>query len=104
MFKPVYKTVEIVNQAVNEEAINRGELAVIDELVASNYVLHDPGLPEEVRGPEGFKQQIRMERSAFPNLTLRVDERVVEGDKVANRFTIRGTHEGEFSVRYPSGR
>ena len=60
---------------------------MIGELVGSNYVLHDPGFPEAVRGPEGFKQQIQMEREAFPDLTVRVDDRAVEGDKVVTRFT-----------------
>lgn len=78
-------------------------LDVIDELVGSDFVLHDPGIPEAVRGPEGFKQQIQMEREAFPDLTVRVDDRVVEGDKVVTRYTARGTHEGEFMGIAPTG-
>lgn len=94
---------EELTDRIIEESINRGELDVIDELVGSNYVLRDPGFPETVRGPEGFKQQIQMEREAFPDLTVRVDDRVAEGDKVVTRFTIRGTHEGEFLGIAPTG-
>ncbi len=49
-----------------EEVFNRGNLTVVDEVKSSNYVFHDPGLPEPIRGPEGFKQYIMLFRNAFP--------------------------------------
>jgi predicted ester cyclase len=35
-------------------------------------------------------------RAAFPDMTLTIDDVVVEGDRVAFRGTLRGTHRGEF--------
>jgi steroid delta-isomerase-like uncharacterized protein len=96
------ETEELADRII-EEAINRGEFTVIDEVVDSDYVLRDPAFPEAVRGPDGYKQQIQMERSAFPDLTVRVDDRVVEGDKVVTRYTLRGTHDGEFMGIAPTG-
>ena len=87
-----------------EEAWNNGNLEVIDELVANDYELHVPNAPNEFHGPEGFKDFIRMFRTAFPDLTLSVEDRVVEGDKIADRITARGTHEGEFMGIEPTGR
>ena len=78
-----------------EEAFNKGDLAVADENIAPNYVYHGSG-GQEFKGPEGFKQFITMLRTAFPDLHLTVEDMVAEGDKVAHRLTIRGTHKGEF--------
>jgi steroid delta-isomerase-like uncharacterized protein len=87
-----------------EEAWNNGNLEVIDELVASDYELHVPNAPKEFRGPEGFKEFVQMYRTAFPDLTLSVEDRVVEGDKIADRMVSRGTHEGELMSIEPTGK
>jgi predicted ester cyclase len=88
---------------VIEEAFNRGELDVIDDVMASDYVCYEPSVSEEILGPEGFKEYVQMHRTAFPDLTLSLEDRVVEGDKIADRFTSRGTHEGEFRGIAPHG-
>jgi len=77
-----------------EEAINKGNLSVVDEVMASNYVYHFPG--QDVKGPEGFKQFIYMMRTAFPDLHITIDDMIAEGDRVATRETLRGTHKGDF--------
>ena len=90
---------------VPEEVFNQGDLSVVDELFAPDYVLHDPGVPGgELRGPEAFKEQwVSMFRSAFPDLQLTIEDQVAEGDKVASRYTSRGTHQGELMGNAPSG-
>ena len=87
-----------------EEAWNNGNLDIIDELVASDYEMHVPNTPKEIRGPEGFKEFIQVFRTAFPDLTLSVEDRVVEGDKIADRIVAQGTHEGEFMSIEPTGK
>jgi len=42
-----------------EERLNQGNLDVLDELVAFEWVHHDPASPEEERGPEGALRQRR---------------------------------------------
>jgi len=79
------------------EVWNKGNLAVVDELVANNFVLHDPSQPTEVRGPEGLKQYVTAFRTAFPDLHITFEDQVAEGDKVATRITLRGTHKGELA-------
>jgi steroid delta-isomerase-like uncharacterized protein len=82
---------------VNDEVFSQGNLDLVDELLAPDYVLHDPGIPGgELRGTESFKEQwVSMFRTAFPDLQLSVEDQVAEGDKVVTRYTGRGTHRGE---------
>ena len=82
---------------VPDEVFNQGNLSVVDELFAPDYVLHDPGiLREELRGLEAFKEQwVSMFRTAFPDLRIVIEDQVAEGDKVATRYTGTGTHQGE---------
>jgi steroid delta-isomerase-like uncharacterized protein len=86
-----------------EEAFNEGNLGVVDEIVASDYVLHDSALPEEIRGPEGVKGFVEMYRSAYPDTDITVEEQIAEGDDVVTRWTGRGTHQGELLGVPPSG-
>jgi steroid delta-isomerase-like uncharacterized protein len=82
---------------VPDEVFNQGNLSVVDELLAPDYVLHDPGISGgQLRGPEAFKEQwVSMLRTAFPDLRIVIEDQVAEGDKVASRYTASGTHQGE---------
>ena len=82
---------------ISDEVFNQGSLSVLDELIAPDYVLHDPGVPGgELRGLETFKEQwVSMFRTAFPDLRIVIEDQVAEGDKVASRYTCSGTHQGE---------
>ena len=87
-----------------DEVYNKGNLEFIDEVVASNYVVHDPNSPEGVSGGvEGAKQFVEMYRSAFPDIQMTVEDLIAEGDKVVTRWTARGTHQGELMGIPPSG-
>ena len=86
-----------------EEAINKGNLAVIDELTAADYVEHSP-FPGQAPGIEGEKQLISMLRAAFPDLHSTIEDLIAEGDKVVLRATARGTHKGEFMGIPPTGK
>ncbi|KYH25333.1 snoaL-like polyketide cyclase [Halalkalicoccus paucihalophilus] len=86
------------------EVVNGGDYDVVDELFATEYVRHDPSLPEEKRGPEGFKETVEMWRTAFPDVEMTIDAIVAEGDLVAFRATETGTHEGTFMGIEPTGK
>jgi len=87
-----------------EEVWNNGNLAVLDELVATNLVDHNPSTPGQGSGVEGFKQVFSTFRTAFPDLHFTVEDMVAEGDKVVSRVTARGTHKGEFAGIAPTGK
>ena len=68
-----------------------GNYDALHEVVAGDYVLH----PEEVSGVDGLSGVVEGSRSAIGDLRGRIDEQFSDGDLVATRFTIQGTHAGE---------
>jgi steroid delta-isomerase-like uncharacterized protein len=85
-----------------EEMLNHGNTAVGDELFAADALDH-AGFPGQVAGREGFKQAVEMVHNAFDNLRYTIEDMVAEGDRVATRWTLRGTHTGEFLGVLPTG-
>jgi predicted ester cyclase len=81
---------------------NKGNLAVVNEIIADNYVYHSN--MGEYKGPEGLKQGFTMLRSAFPDMHSTIEDMVAEGDKVAWRSTTSGTHKGDFMGIAPTGK
>jgi steroid delta-isomerase-like uncharacterized protein len=86
-----------------EEVVNRGNFALVDTLVSQNYVYHGPG-GLELRGRDGFKQLVTLYRTAFPDLQMTIHDVVAENEKVALRWTARGTHKGDLAGIAPTGR
>ena len=82
----------------------KGNLAVVKELVASDYIGHDPANPKPLRGPEDVKKFISTYREAFPDARVMVEQQLAEGDLVATRWSARGTHEGELMGVRPTGK
>jgi predicted ester cyclase len=86
------------------DEVFKGNLAVVDELFAPDYIKHDPASPLEVRGPEGFKQWLgTMSEPYFSQSQMTVQDIIGERDKVAVRWTWTGTHTGEFTSIAPTG-
>ncbi len=79
---------------INQEAWGQGRLAVVDELVAPDYVYHEAALGE-IHGPEGLKQAIMVFRTAYPDLQFIIEDMIAEGDLVAVRWSTSSTHQGE---------
>jgi steroid delta-isomerase-like uncharacterized protein len=87
-----------------EEIFTGGNLELVEELFAPHYVLHDPSVPGEVRGPEGIKQYVGMYRGAYPDTRFTVEDQIAEGDKVVSRLSSRATHTGELQGIPPTGK
>jgi len=73
------------------EAINTGNLALLDKYVAPGYIEHSEGF----QGVEPFRQQITAFRAAFSDLHVSIDELLTDGDRFASRTTVTGTHTGD---------
>jgi steroid delta-isomerase-like uncharacterized protein len=86
-----------------EEGYNACNMDVIDELFAADFVNHDPAQPA-VRDLQGLKQLIMGQRAAFPDVRTTIEDLVAEGDMVVKRFTVRGTHTGDFYGIPPTGK
>ena len=84
-----------IARRVNDEVWSEGHLDVIDELFADDFVATIVGAPEQIRGPQGFREFVVMYRTAFPDLRITVDEQFAEGETVVTRWTATGTNEGE---------
>ena len=82
---------------VLEEAFGQGKVEVIDEVLHADFVCYDPNSESgEIRGADTIKGEIEYFRNAVPDLTYTVEDQVAEGDKVVSRYTVSGTHQGEF--------
>jgi len=86
------------------EFINTASEQLANELVAPQAVFHVPGQHEPLRGPAGYLALIGMVRSGFPDIQWTLEETIVEGERVAARFTMRGTHQGAFFGVPPTGK
>ena len=73
------------------EAINTGNLALLDKFVAPGYVEHSEGF----QGVEPFRQQVVAFRAAFPDLRVTIEDVLTDGDRFASRTTVTGTHTGD---------
>jgi steroid delta-isomerase-like uncharacterized protein len=86
-----------------EEILNRGNLAVADELLAEEYVWHHAS-GADIPGREGLRQLMGAVRKAFPDFHCTIHDIIAAGDKVVVRFTMTGTHQGEYSGMAPTGK
>ena len=85
------------------DVFEQGNVALLDELLAPDYINHTPATPDLPTGPEGVKGVVTMFRSAMPDLRVVVEDMIAEGDKVATRYTLEGTHQGELFGVPPTG-
>jgi steroid delta-isomerase-like uncharacterized protein len=82
-----------------------GREQTIDELLAPDALAHGLGEGDaDTRGPADFKVFWRNMRSALPNVTIRIEDTIVHGDKAVVRLVLEGTHLGEGLGLPPSGR
>ena len=79
-----------------EELFNRGNMGIVGEIFAPDFIEREqlpPGIPS---GSEGVKVLTTMLRSAFPDFKATIDDILADGDKVVIRMTWTGTQKGEF--------
>lgn len=66
-----------------EAVLNDGRLELIDELVGDDYVGRVPHLEEIVRGPDGVRRLVASRRRDYPEVRLKIEDQIAEGDRVA---------------------
>lgn len=81
------------------EQFSQGQIDTIIERLGDGYISHGFG----GGGPDNLRQSLTMMRNAFPDLTFTIEDTITEGDKIAIKATLRGTHQGPFAGRPPSG-
>ena len=79
-----------------EEVWNKGRVEAVDEMLGANAIVHglsdDSGNP--LIGPASFKPFHEKFREAFPDIIVKLDDLIAEGDKVAVRCSVQGKHQG----------
>jgi steroid delta-isomerase-like uncharacterized protein len=98
------KEIKTLIQRVTEEIYHQWNPDAADQFYTADHVRHDPTLPQPIEGIEAMKDRLRSLLAAFPDAQLDVEDVVVEGNRFANRWTMRATHQGEFSGVPPTGK
>jgi steroid delta-isomerase-like uncharacterized protein len=85
------------------EFINTADETLGNELIADEAIFHVPNQSEPMQGLAGYLAIIGMMRSGFPDIQWTLEETIAEEDqpgpgdlRIAARFTMRGTHQGDF--------
>lgn len=94
---------ERIARLVPEEIATGGEIELVEEAFAEDAIEHGP-FGQDVHGRDAIKEELTSYREAFPDFSATVEDVVVDGDTVAMRVTLRGTHEGEFMGWEPTNR
>jgi predicted ester cyclase len=82
------------------DALNRNDLAVVDEQCHPDFVLHDPAGPagwhgNGINNREEYKEYLSGFFASLPG-QFTIDDMIAEGDKVVTRWTYRSTHQGQW--------
>lgn len=78
-----------------DEAFNKRNLAIADEILSSNYIFH-AATGSQLNGPTAWKQFISETHNAFPDINCNVENIACDGDILAVRVSLTGTHTGLF--------
>jgi len=85
------KTNKAIVNRIFEEIFNNRNMAVIEELIAPNYINHNASI--QVQGPEGVKRMATAQFKAFPDFYTTIEDIIAERDKVVVRATDHFTHQ-----------
>jgi predicted ester cyclase len=82
------------------EELKKGNQRIIDEVCSPNFMFYSPHYPHWPRGLEGAHKLVTPS-PAIADLRATVEDIFAEGDKVAVRWTFRGTYQGEARPGFP---
>ena len=94
---------DIVRRQWYDELWDKWNVAIADELFTTDYRLHLSGVPAPADRAT-TKQIVAMFGGSFPDMKHTVDEMIAEGNTVAARWTVDGTHRGDFQGIAATGR
>jgi steroid delta-isomerase-like uncharacterized protein len=79
-----------------EELLNRRNLSALEDILSPDCVFTAPPVPEGLHGTASIRPAFAALFSTFPDLAFTVHEDIVEKDKAAARWTMRGTQKGKW--------
>jgi steroid delta-isomerase-like uncharacterized protein len=87
-----------------DEVWNSGNVGLLDELLAPDFVDRAAQMGGDDPSAEGFKTQVRLFRTAFPDGRSQIEDLIGEGDRVVARWTDGGTQRGQWMGIAPTGK
>jgi steroid delta-isomerase-like uncharacterized protein len=79
-----------------EEVWNQRKLELINEIVSPSHAIQAPTVAGSAVGPEAYKREVLRFLAGYPDLQWTIDDLIAEEDKVVARWTMSGTHKGEY--------
>jgi steroid delta-isomerase-like uncharacterized protein len=86
-----------------EDGFNKGDLEAVRAYISPGFVSHNPIIGSLPPGFEGYKQLVAIHRKAFPDIRVKIEEMIVNVDRVVVRWTWRGIHQSYFMGVAPTG-
>ena len=84
-----------------EEAMEKGNIDIVDELFAETYVFRMLGAT--ATGPGEMRELATSYKTAFPDMKITIDDQIAEGERVVTKWTAQGTHQGFLGDISPTG-
>jgi predicted ester cyclase len=89
------KNIELIKRLGEE--INKGNAEIFKELCTPEFAYYSASISPEPMSLDGIIEAFKMEFQGFPDdYNMKTHELIAKGDKVIARFTVTGTHEGEY--------
>ena len=82
-----------------EEALDKRNLDVLDEIVAPDCIIHRPEVSEPIRGLEAFRRALERILRVYEEFTTTIHDLIAEEDRVACRLSHRAVNRGEWTSR-----
>lgn len=86
-----------------ETMINTADESLADELISETASFYTPASPEPLYGGKGYLSVVHWMRTGFSDVQWNIEDRVADSEKVAVRWILTGTHDGEFLGLAPTG-
>jgi steroid delta-isomerase-like uncharacterized protein len=83
---------------------NDGDVSVYDEILHPDFVRHEMDIKDDMVGIEANKKNVQFNRTAFPDFHVSADNAIFIEDTIVMRWTLTGTHLGDFAEIPPTGR
>ena len=100
---PETQAMRITHDRVFNDVVNGRNLDLLSQLCTEGYAYHGPG-GLELRGVDQIRKMIEGYLTAFPDLHMAVEQRVVEGDRISTLWRATGTHDGPLDDIEPTGK
>lgn len=86
------------------EVWNKGNLAMLEQLITPDYINHNPSIPDPKPGPEGLRPIIQEMRNGISDLHYEILDTVINENKIVARVRMTGVHTGELWGMKPTGK